>query len=871
MKCLEKDRTRRYESAGTLAEDLRRHMEGRTVTARPASPAQRLMKSARRNKVAVAVAATLLSLLVAGTIGTTVGMVRARRAEVVALQQRNAAMAVERDAREKARLATDLWSFMESVLVSAQPVADGGGGAVSLADWLRRAAREADVKLRDQPAAWVKTRVLVGQVFESLGLHKDAEVNLAQGLAAAKREHGDDAPATLQAAIRLASVRARIATDGRMSPTDSFAVKAHAGAREALDLARQRYGEDDPLTWEATAALGEVLLARQQYPAAIPLYVDLLRRMAGAAGFNTAASPAKASETRQFLGPMLRAAAPPSTSPAPLSPAAQEVDRLAGCGQALARALISDTEPMTALSYLRDIYAVDLVRARVAPDLARAYMYNDKYQRTTLVWRAAIDAIKDHSSETHPDVEAAVDGYADVLEQQGKLAEALKQRRLQADRVQAVAPGDHEAIAARLYRAAFLHHHEGEASQGDELFDWAVAMRRRLPDADRTAQSWVRDWIMLRGLGGPQGWGSRALRREVWWAMNRRLTEQPPATDDRLFVDWPTFGFRLYQWHAKDCGTTERGLADALVESGDLAALKALADPKPGVYLLALEVDTHAGTLREASWVLVSPWRLSLYGFTGSSARVESHWLERLVGYPVEVRPSVSCLSIETGPATFDGGPYGRHERFGVVADTTLQLPPGDYRLAFTSDDGLLAWDRPVGLDQNSRATGRIVDAWAQHPPQTDESRFTSSGAPHPLHVEYYQIDSSFCLRVHARPDTPAADEWVATELGPGSDDHRRWLVRDGYLLLQDPLRASDAREQFRRALAAAPRPSDPKADPTHTDALDGMACACSALGDDGEAAHCFGEVFTRRLASLGKSDERTIDAARKWSRAIER
>jgi len=53
MKCLEKDRRRRYETANGLAMDIRRHLSNEPVVARPPSPAYRFQKLVRRNKLAV--------------------------------------------------------------------------------------------------------------------------------------------------------------------------------------------------------------------------------------------------------------------------------------------------------------------------------------------------------------------------------------------------------------------------------------------------------------------------------------------------------------------------------------------------------------------------------------------------------------------------------------------------------------------------------------------------------------------------------------------------------------------------------------------------------------------------------------------------
>ena len=50
MKCLEKDRTRRYATANGLAADIQRHLSQEPVVACPPSTAYRLEKFTRRNK-----------------------------------------------------------------------------------------------------------------------------------------------------------------------------------------------------------------------------------------------------------------------------------------------------------------------------------------------------------------------------------------------------------------------------------------------------------------------------------------------------------------------------------------------------------------------------------------------------------------------------------------------------------------------------------------------------------------------------------------------------------------------------------------------------------------------------------------------------
>jgi tRNA A-37 threonylcarbamoyl transferase component Bud32/tetratricopeptide (TPR) repeat protein len=88
MKCLEKDRTRRYETANGLAFDLKRHLNNEAVLARPPSTAYRFQKAFRRHKVGFVAGTAIAAALVLGVIGTTIGFLRAKRSEALALRSR---------------------------------------------------------------------------------------------------------------------------------------------------------------------------------------------------------------------------------------------------------------------------------------------------------------------------------------------------------------------------------------------------------------------------------------------------------------------------------------------------------------------------------------------------------------------------------------------------------------------------------------------------------------------------------------------------------------------------------------------------------------------------------------------------------------
>jgi eukaryotic-like serine/threonine-protein kinase len=106
MKCLEKDRTRRYETANGLAADLKRHLSNEPVVARPPSRWYEFQKTVRRHKFGFAATAAVILALGLGVVVSTRQAVRASKAEQVATQeQTKAAKALEDETQ--ARLALE--------------------------------------------------------------------------------------------------------------------------------------------------------------------------------------------------------------------------------------------------------------------------------------------------------------------------------------------------------------------------------------------------------------------------------------------------------------------------------------------------------------------------------------------------------------------------------------------------------------------------------------------------------------------------------------------------------------------------------------------------------------------------------------------
>jgi serine/threonine protein kinase/WD40 repeat protein len=87
MKCLEKDRTRRYDTANGLATDVARHLSDEPVVARPPSAAYRLQRAWRRNKAVFMAAGMVAASLIIGISLSLWQAIEARRNEISALQR----------------------------------------------------------------------------------------------------------------------------------------------------------------------------------------------------------------------------------------------------------------------------------------------------------------------------------------------------------------------------------------------------------------------------------------------------------------------------------------------------------------------------------------------------------------------------------------------------------------------------------------------------------------------------------------------------------------------------------------------------------------------------------------------------------------
>ena len=172
MKCLEKDRTRRYDTANGLAFDLKRHLSNEPVLARPPSAAYKFQKAWRRNKLAFTAGLAVAAALLLGIIATTLQSVRATHAKAQEIVQRNkaeaneqkavAAQASETKLREQAQadeLAARQRAYASDMNVAMQALNDNNlGRALALLNRQRPLAGQKDLRGWEWRYLWQQTR-----------------------------------------------------------------------------------------------------------------------------------------------------------------------------------------------------------------------------------------------------------------------------------------------------------------------------------------------------------------------------------------------------------------------------------------------------------------------------------------------------------------------------------------------------------------------------------------------------------------------------------------------------------------------------------------------------------------------------------------
>ncbi len=174
LKCLSKDRSRRYQSSGELARDLRRHLAGEPIEAKRDSSLYLLKKTMQRYRLASFLAVGLLLVVVASTVALSLMYLNAASARRESERQRlRAGSAVQRSAE------------IAVFLLQEQSVRDpfaSGTPRQELLEELAHWAQAVETELADQPDLAAEFHTTVGLGYLKAGIYEPAEGHLERAL-----------------------------------------------------------------------------------------------------------------------------------------------------------------------------------------------------------------------------------------------------------------------------------------------------------------------------------------------------------------------------------------------------------------------------------------------------------------------------------------------------------------------------------------------------------------------------------------------------------------------------------------------------------------------------------------------------------------
>jgi serine/threonine protein kinase/tetratricopeptide (TPR) repeat protein len=187
MKCLEKERTRRYETANALARDIERYLNEEAVEASPPSAGYRLRKFARKNRKLLLATAGFGTLLAAATIVSTWQAVRATLAEQAVSQERDQVVAEKKRADEQAAISRAVNEFLQDDLLGQADIANQSeAGArnrnITVGALLDRAARGVGERFKGQELTEAAIRFTLAKAYFALGEYPEAQKQLERCL-----------------------------------------------------------------------------------------------------------------------------------------------------------------------------------------------------------------------------------------------------------------------------------------------------------------------------------------------------------------------------------------------------------------------------------------------------------------------------------------------------------------------------------------------------------------------------------------------------------------------------------------------------------------------------------------------------------------
>jgi serine/threonine protein kinase/tetratricopeptide (TPR) repeat protein len=446
MRALEKDRSRRYETANGLARDIERYLADEPLEAGPPSAAYRLRKFARKHRALLATAAAFGTVLLVATAVSTWQAIRATRAEALANERLLRATEAEREsaaqrsrAESESAVATAVSEFLQNDLLGeAAPERNSRDKRVTVEELLDSAGKKIGRRFDAQPVVEAAIRQTIGDTYESLGNYAAARPHLERALDLRATALGPEHLDTLTSMHNLGVLYEHAGDLDRAEPL----------YRRELELERRVRGDEHPDTLLAMDRLATIHQARGEFGEAERLFarsLELSRRSQGKWHRQTLAAMNNLGLLYRHQGKYDKAE--------PLL-----AEALEGWTQTLGK-----EHPLT---------------LQAMNNLAVLFMILGKRDRAEALAVEAYNTRRRVQGPEHPQTLMSLHNLARLYQQQGKLAEAeaLAAQSLEAHR--RLLGGEHPGTLASLYTLATIRRQRGKPAETEPLFAELVALRR---------------------------------------------------------------------------------------------------------------------------------------------------------------------------------------------------------------------------------------------------------------------------------------------------------------------------------------------------------------------------------------------------------
>jgi eukaryotic-like serine/threonine-protein kinase len=514
MKALEKDRTRRYETANGFAADIQRHLDNEPVMASPPGAGYRIQKFIRRHRVGVMAGSFVLLALVTGIIGTTWGLLDA-------LHQK-------REAERQGRVAKHTTEFLTGIFVGIDP-AEAKLHDITVREVLDQASGWIGTAFPGDPMTELPIRRTMVDIYDKLGKSDAALIHAQAALTLVRLAYGDkDSPEKARSLSDLArcldaagratealplheevlvmtekihqgdstNVAAALDNLARCQRKLGRTAEALTNFEAATAMDRRIYKGDHPDVAENLNNLAECLVGLDRYAEALPRYkesVAMYQRIYRGDNPLLAVSLGNLGYCLRQLGREAEAL--------PIFEAALAMDRriykadhpyVAAALNNLADCMVDLGQPAEALTNLEAALAMNQrIYKGDHPSIADClYDIGDflrvlgRFDEALPKYESALAMNRRIYPGDHPNIESALDGLALTLDSAGRPADALPRYEENLAMCQRLFPGDQVDKCRALNNYALCLEHLGRWPEALTNYEASVAMLRRLEKWD---------------------------------------------------------------------------------------------------------------------------------------------------------------------------------------------------------------------------------------------------------------------------------------------------------------------------------------------------------------------------------------------------